>query len=158
MESDDPAEQRRYAERLARQETDYWNRLLQANRLYQEAHARLYPDTAARRMTPPLTPGGRLLFFIPKNCPACREKLPRLVERAGQGIACDLFFLDRSGEAVRAWARDVAAEVEGLEAAIANGSITLNVEGGQLAKLGGTAPAFFYRAPNGVITALEAAP
>lgn len=158
MQSDDPAEKRRYAERLVRQETAYWDRLLEANRLYGEAHARLYPDTRVRLVSPEIEAGGRILFFIPRSCPACRDALDGLVRHAARGVGVDLFFLERSGEAIRIWAREASAEVEGLAGAIDAGTVTLNVEGGRLVKLGGTAPAFFYRAPGGVITALEAAP
>lgn len=143
------AERTRYAEQLARLMHEDTERVLAFQRAYHQAWRRLYPDLRVIDLAllgngaaepvqspiPALRGGDRLLFFGKHGCKPCDAALAPVLARArdAEGWGLDIYLLDTGADdaKVRAWAQAHAIPPE----LVASRRITLNHDGGTLAKL-----------------------
>jgi integrating conjugative element protein (TIGR03759 family) len=139
----DQTERRRYAEHWARIMHQDAERILEFQRAYQAALARLYPgvqlvDVARLDDRTPLgadlNPGDRLLFFTRTGCARCDLVLSRLLDRVQSIGGLDIYLLGvpvGDDPAVRAWARSRAIPPDLVQ----TGVVTLNYDDGALARV-----------------------
>jgi integrating conjugative element protein (TIGR03759 family) len=159
MFAESQAEQRRYAELLARQEYELAQRTIEFERAYRLAFQRTYPNASMvdERLLEPyyqkhgkyspksssaplaapqsvLQIGDRLLYFAdPKNCSRCMEDLNRLtgLARSGIGIMVDVYVVNAgNSDDVNRWANQYK-----LDAGLVGSTITLNPDNGLYQKI-----------------------
>jgi integrating conjugative element protein (TIGR03759 family) len=159
MFAESQAEQRRYAELLARQEYQLAQRTIEFERAYRLAFQRLYPNASMvnEQLLQPYyqkhgkyspdsssTPlaatesvlqiGDRLLYFAdPKNCSRCMEDINSLaaLARSGIGIMIDVYVVNAgNSDDVNRWANQYK-----LDAGLVGSTITLNPDNGLYQKI-----------------------
>jgi integrating conjugative element protein (TIGR03759 family) len=153
IHAESDAERERYAERFVELMREDTERVLAFERAYHDAWRRLYPEMPvldrallgkgggpagpAQSPIPALQGGDRLLYFAKAGCQACDAAVaPVLAQvKEAQGWGLDLYLLDTGGDdaKVRRWAEEHTIPPE----LVAKGRITLNHDGGTLAKLVG---------------------
>ncbi|KAF0804379.1 TIGR03759 family integrating conjugative element protein [Alloalcanivorax xenomutans] len=131
-------ERRRYAEQLARLEHDRVQRLLDFQRAYDDAFARLYPneqaiaDDSSPTATPDMIAQAVLnnsrrprVFTALARCAACDRTVRRLVNRVASGAlpALDIYVVGANNDdSIRDWARSLSIPADRVR----RGQITLN--------------------------------
>lgn len=138
----DDGERRRYARVWARLLHEDTERILAFQHAYDDATRDLYPNEPLIASTPsakpvaadePLAEPDRILLFVAPNCPACDERLARVMKQLDRAAGIDLYLAQVSTPAqIRIWAATHAIDPMWVRA----GRVTLNLENGTLAKLG----------------------
>jgi integrating conjugative element protein (TIGR03759 family) len=152
IHAENEEERSRYAERFVELMREDTERILAFERAYHAAWRRLYPEmplidrsllggggssAPAQSPIPALQGGDRLLYFAKSGCEPCDAALAPLLARVrdAQGWGLDIYLLNTGAEdaRVRAWAKERAIPPE----LVASRQVTLNHDGGTLAKLAG---------------------
>ena len=139
------AERQDYAARWAKLMREDVGRILAFQRAYDEAGRRLFPEEKliAEAVMPidklgavGLSAQDRLLFFTNPNCAGCDTVLRSILRDVDRVDGIDIYLrgiADGDTGSVRAWAAQRGISPESVK----RGRVTLNFDGGTLAKLGG---------------------
>lgn len=150
IESRNPAERRKYAEKWVKEEFARTQKELDFQREVTAAWKRLYPETLAVNMGNAAgiehDTGGRLALFVKSaDCGQCDARLAAVL---ADNRPVDIYLVDSQGEdgKLRGWAKDHHIPLDRVRSR----QITLNHDGGRWVRFGnGMMPVVLQQGENG---------